>query len=225
MKEFTIFNRPFEFLTNDSQWIKLHNYLDLYLFNSVWGQYAVVILMVVCLGFLLSFVFHGKVRKAVNIFTFLIYAGVLVILFLINRQTARGFRLFDISNYLTESGFHETRVLIAAINCFFFVPFGILLRKASGRGHAVLNVLLVTCAAVGIEIGQYVLARGYTAAEDVLVYIVGGFVGLILAAPFCLVSEYLEDRRRREKQERYRSSWESRKQDRYDRYNRDYDDE
>ncbi len=197
MKEFTIFGRPFEFLTNESQWTKLHNFLNQYLFDNYWGNIALIIMAAVFAGFLLSLILHGRAKKTVNVLTLLAYAVVMVLLFVAVRETARGFRGFNLSDYLTDTGFHETRVLIGVVNGMFFVPFGILLRKASGKGHGFANVFLILLAAVGIEFGQYYFAKGYTAVEDVLVYLVGGFSGLIIASPFCLVSEYLENRRRR----------------------------
>ncbi len=210
MKEFTIFGRSFQFLTNDSQWVKLQNFLNLYLFDNTWGQYALLILLAVLAGFLLSLVLRGGAKKAVNLFTFLLYCGAMILLFIVVREPARGLRVFNISDYLTDTGFHETRVLIGVINGLLFVPFGILLRKASGRGHGISNVFLTMLMAVGIEMAQYVFSRGYTALEDVAVYLIGGFAGMILAAPFCLISESAENRRRRRKTERNR-----RRQNRY----------
>ncbi len=199
LTQFTIFNRPFEFLTSEDQWVKLYNYMNQYFFSNVWGQYAVLVLMAVLAGFLLALVLHGTAKKAVNILTLLAYCGALALLFLVSRETARGFRMFALSDYLTDTGFHETRILIEILNGLFFIPFGILLRKASGKGHAILNVLLVVLAAGGIEVAQYAFSRGYTAVDDAAVYIVGGFLGLILASPFCLISEYLEERRKKKK--------------------------
>lgn len=229
LKEFIIFNRPFQFLTNDSQWYKLEDYLNRYLFSNKWGNYAILLLIVVFICFLLSISFHGMAKKMINIVTLLSYIGVLILLFIVNRETGRGVRVFSISDYLTDTGFHETRVLITLINCLFFVPFGIFLRKVSGKGYAIVNVFLVVIAATGIEVAQYVFAKGFTALDDMFVYIVGGFAGLLLASPFCLISEYLEERRKEKLRRKnrtmteYRSSWEPRRRGQYDRIDRGYE--
>lgn len=202
MKEFVIFNRPFEFLTEERQWIKLRGFLNQYLFDNAWGKYAILLLVIIGIGFLASIFLHGILKKVMNHVLLFEYIGVLIILFVVSRNAARGFRVFNVSDYLTESGFHETRVLISLINCLMFVPFGILLRKVSGKSHAITNVLLILIAAVGIEVAQYAFFKGYSAAEDVLMYVIGGFAGLILATPFCLISQYLENRREEERQER-----------------------
>lgn len=197
LKEFTVFDHTFSFLTEERQWIKLQNYLNQYLFDNRWGKYAVMILAACMLLFLFSIALRGKAKKAANYLLLLIYMAALILLFIVGRDHVRGIRLFNTANYLTEGGFHETRVLISLINCLLFVPFGICLRKASGKGHAFSNVLLVLFMAFGLEIAQYIFARGYTALEDVLVYVIGGFAGLLIASPFCLISQYLEDRRRK----------------------------
>lgn len=87
MKDFTFFNRPFHFLTEQEQWVKLQDYLNRFLFSNYYGKIAV-------------------------------------------------------------------------------------------------------------EAAQYVFAKGNSSVEDVLVYLIGGFVGIILASPFCLVAQYLEERKR-----------------------------
>ncbi|MDO4491606.1 MAG: VanZ family protein [Lachnospiraceae bacterium] len=194
MKEFTIFDRPFRFLMEESQWIKLQNYLEQYLFENVWSQYAMLLLLILFLGFLLTFVLRGTPKKVMNHLLLMGYLVVLALLFVAGRGTARGIRVFNVNDYLTDTGFHETRVLIAVINCLMFVPLGIALRKASGRAHAITNSLLIFLVAAGIEIAQYLLARGFSALEDVLMYVLGGFAGLIIAAPFCLLSEYMEEK-------------------------------
>ncbi|MDO4617112.1 MAG: VanZ family protein [Lachnospiraceae bacterium] len=196
MTEFTIFDRPFQFLATDDQWTKLENYLDQYLFSNVYGQYALLLLLIITAGFLLSLILRGYLKKTLNIVLFLSYSIVLILLFIAGRDTAQGFRIFTLSDYLTDTGFHETRVLISLLNAVFFAPFGVFLRKASGKGHAIVNIFVVVMAAGGIEIAQYVFSRGYTALEDVLMYVLGGFAGLIIAAPFCMVSEYMENSRR-----------------------------
>ncbi len=223
MTEFTIFDRPFEFLANDDQWVKLENYLDQYLFNNVYGQYALVIMLGIAAGFLLSLLLRGYAKKALNILLLLAYSCVLALLFVAGRETAQGFRIFSLSDYLTDTGFHETRVLIAACNCMFFIPFGIFLRKASGRGYTIINILTVIMAAGGIEIAQYFFSKGYTAVEDILMYVIGGFAGMILAAPFCLVSEYRETRRRQAKARARQSAGKRYEDDYYDDYD-EYED-
>lgn len=199
MKEFTIFSHKFSFLTEERQWIKLQDYLNQYLFDNIWGKFAVMILAVCLLLFLLSIILHGSAKKAANSILFFIYIAALLLLFIVGREHVRGIRLFNKANYLTANGFHETRVLISMINCLLFVPFGICLRKVSGKGHIFRNIFLMLLMAFGVEIAQFIFCRGYSALEDVLVYVIGGFAGLLIATPFCLISQYLEDRRRKEK--------------------------
>lgn len=236
MREFTIFDRTFKFLTDESQWVKLQNYLNQYLFDNTWGKYAVLILLAIAAGFLLSIVLHGIAKKTVNHLLLFAYIGVMIFLYVLSHDTAQGFRTFSLSDYLTETGFHETRVLIAVINCLFFVPFGIFLRKVSGKNHLITNMFLVILAAAGIEIAQYVFAKGYTALDDFAVCVIGGWIGLILAAPFCRISEYLEEKRgkkvRKKVVNKYRRTkdfpdpYSGQKQKRYeDEYRGGYEDE
>ena len=74
-------------------------------------------------------------------------------------------------------------VLYSLANAIIFIPFGVLVPKVFRRVNTVWKMALVTfITSVCIEIIQYILSCGYTEVEDVIMNVIGGIVGYLIAS-------------------------------------------
>ena len=183
--EIEIFDHTFYFLSDSRQWAKLYDFLSLYLLNNAAGKLAVLLAAAACLMMLVTIPVHGTKKRRLNDTCLALYAAALLLLFVFSREGGtRGLRIFSGEWYLTDGGFHEANILVTLLNFTLFIPYGFLLRKALGPHKKLRMLLAILAAAILPELLQLLFARGYTALQDLLAYILGALLGWLLMLPF-----------------------------------------
>lgn len=183
--DFMLLGREFFFLSSDKQWDKLGKIFTEYIFDNVYNQVAVFLLLIMLSTIFFALASGNKKRRILKQTALFIYGIVLVILFILGRKSgSRGLRGFNYTWYFNDQGFHEGNIFITIINFVCFIPYGILLRWQRKRSHWAQMISIVCITSILIEILQFVLKRGDLAIQDIIAYIIGGIFGVIICNMF-----------------------------------------
>lgn len=176
-----IFDRVFSFFGEQRQWEKALLMLRQYFLENPVAIAGVALAVLTLIVSLFTKKMAAKRRADWTCVRFYYYALLLVLVFSRYWQgDVRGIRAFGLSYYLTEDAFHEASVLITLVNALVFVPFGCLLRKAADGWNYLQMLLVAFLLGTLVEVLQYIFARGNSALQDILAYVLGTLVGMVL---------------------------------------------
>lgn len=180
--EFNFFNRTFYFLADKQQMDKAIDMLEKYFIKP-----EVLILLIILVVYL-EFRFAAFVLKKERLRSVLrkmspwVYLLFILGLTVFNRSAGmREIRILP-DALITANGFHESNVLTDLVNLVFYVPYGFLLYKWGKYKRQYITVsAIVLGTSLLSEILQYVLSRGVTATDDLIMNLIGGCLGAALA--------------------------------------------
>jgi hypothetical protein len=183
--QFQLFNRTFYFFAEGRQFLKAIDMVEQYLIKPV----VLFLLIILIIYFEFRFgAFLFKKEKLRNVLVMMspwIYLLVILTLTIFNREVGeRTFRVFDPWTG-GEDGYHETRIIEAMLNLFFYIPYGFLLYKwgkYKRRYLTTIGIALVTSALT--ELLQLALARGVCSFDDIVMNTIGAFIGASIAVIF-----------------------------------------
>ncbi len=183
--ELELFNRKFEFFTDNRQWKKLIDFLQVHFDLSGAFGIFLCILTIYIIFILFSILSHKN-----NIKKILLQCGVIIYLGFIlqysvfsNNSDLRGIRLTITPWFVKQSGFHESVILVSFINMLLYLPYGYMLPSRMQIKHRFLvSFGLIALTAFVMEWLQYVFATGITSLEDGMANTIGGLIGIVLYA-------------------------------------------
>ena len=183
-----IWGRCFSLLGEKAQWEKLLGMIDYYFYRpTTVAAVFILVIGVVC-------VIQGTMKSKTEDIRAIIYKkaaliSYLIIIFLLSvlnrdRGEERILRLTLDPWFASNTTYHESNVLIAVFNAGYFIPFGALVRwQDQGElRYRLFAVILIT--GVIVEFLQYILIRGVASVEDVVAYMTGGTIGIVLVSLF-----------------------------------------
>lgn len=179
---FDFFGRTFYFLADKQQMDKAIDMLEKYFIKP-----EVLILLIILVVYL-EFRFAAFVLKKERLRSVLrkmspwVYLLFILGLTVFNRSAGmREIRILP-DALITANGFHESNVLTDLVNLVFYVPYGFLLYKWGKYKRQYITVsAIVLGTSLLSEILQYVLSRGVTATDDLIMNLIGGCLGAALA--------------------------------------------
>lgn len=182
--QFNLFGRTFYFLANAGQFEKVINMIEHYFIKP--EVLVLLIILVVYFEFrFAAFVLKKeKLRGALRKIAPWVYLMVILGLTVFNRTPGyREIRLRPDAVLAGSGNYHESSILTALFNILFYVPYGFLLYKwGKYKKPYITSALIAIVTAIGSEALQYLLARGVTTLEDVVLNTLGGCIGAALAA-------------------------------------------
>lgn len=180
--EWDILGWDFKLLVEQRQWDKLFSFILNYVLTKPAAIFAVSIFFVCCGMVFFGMGSEGKKRKVFKRLALCSYIFVLLLLSVLNRDSGtREVRIFFDAWIAGANAFHESNVIIALIDFFYFVPYGMLLRwQRRWHAHWLMSLGIVSLSGFLIEFFQFVFARGVSSLEDFAAYTLGGMAGVAL---------------------------------------------
>ena len=177
-----ILGRKFLLLVKIEQWYKLLDLVKMYFSKPTTAIFAITLLV--------GIFYFWKVFRCKDLEKIWLYKGILWNLFIIiflclsifnrNMGSVRELRLFFDPWFSGKNAFHESTILIALIDCFYFMPYGAIVYWQEWNSYGFLiSEIIVFVTGLMIEVLQFVLIRGVASIEDVAAYFIGGTIGII----------------------------------------------
>lgn len=116
----------------------------------------------------------------------LFYIFLLVDTVFISRDSIRSVNLIPFKSIrkfvMVDNGIGGTRIIDMNIwgNILMFIPAGIYLILHNSSKSITNNLFYIFLLSLFIEVGQYIFALGATDVDDIILNLVGGFIGLII---------------------------------------------
>lgn len=178
--KFRIFDHEFEFLNNESQWNKLSSFLH----ENFFKNKAIIIAVILCIIILFLLVYSNHLnsnsKHLVNKLLPMLYVAVLILIYVLSREAGeRSINIFRLDDYMSETGFHETMILLAAFDCITFIPLGFLFERLFLK-KSLFEVCFLLLFAVLIELVQFIFARGELSTVGMLMHFLGSILGLLI---------------------------------------------
>lgn len=172
--------RKFSFLSRPEQWEKLKALCAAYFLHP--AVLFSFLLLIGCFA-VWGFTRCGKSMKiAERIRSSLPFVYMLLIfsLALFNRTPGVRGSFHVRFDYVLEgtAGFHETRLLMAAFDFLYYIPYGFLMRWGRSSWKWYTALLWVTFTGLAVEILQWGLALGVGTVEHWMLYTLGGITGI-----------------------------------------------
>ncbi|GEM_PF-4834110 len=166
----------------NDHWEKGMNFLQNKILHNPAATVGVLLAAVALILLLISAVVSGKNKDRYRIAAVITYALAIVCLLIISKESetrvVRFVALFEtVNRNITK---HTFELLIYFLELTLFIPFGYLLRRATAQLAAVKRLLILAGFSLAIELVQYAAAKGTLCGEDLVLYVAGGFLGMLL---------------------------------------------
>ncbi|MCI6997550.1 MAG: VanZ family protein [Eubacterium sp.] len=189
--KFDLFGREFYFLENEYQWQKVAVFFETHFYYSYFNILLLAVILIYC-GALLITILRKNIEWKQNLkqkFIWIYLFFVLMFSVFNHSNVDREIRM-ELDEWLVaDFGFHESVILMALINAILYLPIGYMIQcriKERNKSKAIVycfcNVLFILVYSLGMEVLQYVFNKGVTSLTDILANLIGGLIGIILAA-------------------------------------------
>lgn len=132
-------------------------------------------------------------KKGLNFFYWLIlifYIFLLIDTVFVSRDSLRSINLIPFHSIkefiMVDNGFGQYRLVDMNIwgNILMFVPAGIYIILHNKNKSIMKNLLLILFISLAIEVIQFIFALGATDIDDIILNVIGGFIGLLIYEVF-----------------------------------------
>ena len=188
--EILIFGRWFSFLSEEAQWDKLNSMLSQYFYTP--ATILALIAAVVCFFYVkkgIKCILNKEIES--EKYKKIVLIGYIVIFFsfsFFNRDVTnvRVLRLTFDSWIASNRTYHESNILIAILDTLYFVPYGAIVKWKRWNDRRIYSFIvsigIILLTGFTIEFLQYFFFRGVASVEDLIAYLTGGSIGIIVVS-------------------------------------------
>ena len=175
-----IFDRVFYLFTEERQKQKLIDFINDYFLSGP----ALLIIGIVLVIYFLVWVYairnrRIRLKKFLNNASYWLCFFLILQLSVLNRKSGtREIRITPEPWFIGSTAFHESNVLLAVIDFCYYVPYGFLTIRIFRGKHMFMKTFgIILMTSLGMEILQYVFAKGVSSSGDVIANTLGGLFG------------------------------------------------